>query len=62
MSDLTHPLIQNGWFKEVSDESFPGQALELKVKKILHSAKSEFQDVSLACFSSLVIVLTFYRS
>lgn len=61
MSDLTHPLIQNGWFKEVSDESFPGQALELKVKKILHSAKSEFQDVSLA-FSRLVIVLTFYRS
>ncbi|ODQ60626.1 hypothetical protein WICANDRAFT_39990 [Wickerhamomyces anomalus NRRL Y-366-8] len=45
MSDLTHPLIQNGWFKEVSDESFPGQALELKVKKILHSAKSEFQDI-----------------
>lgn len=47
MSDLTHPLIQNGWFKEVSDKSFPGQALELRVKKILHTEQSEFQDVSL---------------
>ncbi|CCH41694.1 Spermidine synthase 2 [Wickerhamomyces ciferrii] len=45
MSDFTHPLINNGWFKEVSDELFPGQALELKVKKILHTEKSEFQDI-----------------
>lgn len=48
MSQLTHPTIQDGWFKEVSDESFPGQALELRVKKILHTEKSEFQDVSIS--------------
>jgi spermidine synthase len=47
MSSLTHPLIKDGWFREQSDESFPGQALELRVKKILHTGRSEFQDILL---------------
>ncbi|CEP23761.1 K00797 spermidine synthase [Cyberlindnera jadinii] len=43
--ELTHATISNGWFREVSDESFPGQALELRVKKILYTGKSAFQDI-----------------
>lgn len=42
---LSHPSIVNGWFKEQSEESFPGQALELRVKEILYTGKSEFQDI-----------------
>jgi len=54
MSELTHPSIQNGWFREVSDESFPGQALELRVKKILHTEKSQFQDVRIIVFINYI--------
>ncbi|GAV28097.1 spermine synthase [Pichia membranifaciens] len=43
--ELTHPLIVDGWFREVSDEYFPGQAFMLKVEKILHAEKSQFQDI-----------------
>ncbi|KAG7821832.1 hypothetical protein KL942_000701 [Ogataea angusta] len=42
---LTHPLIKDGWFREESDESFPGQAMRLRVAEILHAEKSKFQDV-----------------
>ncbi|QPG74861.1 hypothetical protein FOA43_002197 [Brettanomyces nanus] len=45
MSLLTHPLIKNGWFKEVNNESFPGQAFSLRVSKILYAEKSKYQDV-----------------
>lgn len=45
MSELTHPLVIDGWFREVSDEFFPGQAFMLKVEKILYAEKSEFQDI-----------------
>lgn len=45
MSELRHPLIVDGWFREVSDECFPGQAFTLKVEKILYAEKSEFQDI-----------------
>ncbi|ODV97907.1 hypothetical protein PACTADRAFT_400 [Pachysolen tannophilus NRRL Y-2460] len=41
----THPTIKDGWFREISETSFPGQAFCLKVKRILHSEKSEFQDI-----------------
>lgn len=44
---LTHPTIKDGWFTEENDE-WPGQALRLRVKKILHVSKSKYQDVS--CF------------
>lgn len=44
-SELTHALVKDGWFREVSDEYFPGQAFMLRVEKILYSKKSEFQDI-----------------
>ncbi|KAG0683405.1 hypothetical protein C6P40_004057 [Pichia californica] len=43
--ELTHPSIVDGWFREASDEFFPGQAFMIKVEKILYSKKSEFQDI-----------------
>lgn len=43
-AQFTHPAIQNGWFRETSDE-WPGQAMALRVKQILYHVKSEFQDV-----------------
>ncbi|KAH3666610.1 hypothetical protein WICMUC_005594 [Wickerhamomyces mucosus] len=45
MAELTHPTIQNGWFREVSDTMWPGQAMSLRVEKILHHEKSLYQDV-----------------
>lgn len=41
---LTHPLVQDGWFKETGT-LWPGQAMTLEVKEILHVEKSLFQDV-----------------
>jgi|MDSW01.2.fsa_nt_gb spermidine synthase len=34
-----------GWFSEVSDEMWPGQAMSLKVEEVLFRGKSDFQDV-----------------
>ncbi|KAM7193804.1 Spermidine/spermine synthase [Rhypophila sp. PSN 637] len=44
MSDITHPTIKDGWFREISD-MWPGQAMTLKVDKVLHHEKSKYQDV-----------------
>ncbi|GMM33487.1 spermine synthase [Saccharomycopsis crataegensis] len=44
-AELSHPSIQDGWFREISDEHFPGQAFELRVEKILFHEKSQFQDI-----------------
>jgi spermidine synthase len=44
MSPLSHPSIHDGWFREVSSQ-WPGQAMTLKVNKILHVEKSLYQDV-----------------
>ncbi|KAL1960452.1 hypothetical protein VTO42DRAFT_7751 [Malbranchea cinnamomea] len=44
MSELTHPTIKDGWFSEVS-EMWPGQAMNLRVKEVLHHEKSKYQDV-----------------
>ncbi|KAG8935354.1 hypothetical protein FRC02_008290 [Tulasnella sp. 418] len=41
---LTHHTIQDGWFREISPQ-WPGQAMSLKVVKILHVEKSLYQDV-----------------
>ncbi|PSS36920.1 hypothetical protein PHLCEN_2v1238 [Hermanssonia centrifuga] len=41
---LTHPSIKDGWFREISSQ-WPGQAMTLKVRKILHVEKSLYQDV-----------------
>jgi spermidine synthase len=34
----------DGWFREIS-EMWPGQAMTLKVKRVLHHEKSPYQDV-----------------
>ena len=44
MSEITHPTIVDGWFREIS-HMWPGQAMTLKVDKVLHHEKSKFQDV-----------------
>jgi Spermidine synthase tetramerisation domain len=36
--------IKDGWFREISKQ-WPGQAMTLKVNKILHVEKSLYQDV-----------------
>ncbi|KJE94058.1 spermidine synthase [Capsaspora owczarzaki ATCC 30864] len=41
---MTNDSIQDGWFTEKSD-LWPGQGLALKVKQVLHHAKSDFQDI-----------------
>ncbi|WWD19271.1 spermidine synthase [Kwoniella shandongensis] len=41
---LSHPNIVDGWFREINDQ-WPGQAMTLKVKQILHTEQSLFQDV-----------------
>ncbi|KAK5987523.1 Spermidine synthase [Cladobotryum mycophilum] len=42
--EFVHPTIQDGWFREISD-MWPGQAMTLKVKKVLAHEKSKYQDV-----------------
>lgn len=44
MAPLSHPSIKDGWFREISSQ-WPGQAMTLKVNKILHVEKSAYQDV-----------------
>jgi spermidine synthase len=60
MTPLSHPSIKglpytsfsrnsvelttDGWFREISSQ-WPGQAMALKVTKILHVEKSSYQDV-----------------
>ncbi|KAF8641738.1 hypothetical protein AX16_009815 [Volvariella volvacea WC 439] len=44
MTVLSHPSIREGWFREISSQ-WPGQAMTLKVNKILHVEKSLYQDV-----------------
>ena len=36
--------INNGWFAELS-ELWPGQAMNLKVKEVLHNERTKFQDL-----------------
>lgn len=43
-TEIVHPTIQDGWFREISD-MWPGQAMTLRVKKVLHHEKSKYQDV-----------------
>ncbi|ORY87584.1 spermidine synthase [Protomyces lactucae-debilis] len=42
---LTHHLVKDGWFHEISDTMWPGQHFSLKVNKILYAQKSLYQDV-----------------
>ena len=41
---LTFWVFADGWFREISSQ-WPGQAMTLKVNKILHVEKSLYQDV-----------------
>jgi spermidine synthase len=41
---LTHPNIQNGWFRETCT-MWPGQQMSLAVTEILHVETSKYQDV-----------------
>jgi len=43
-NELVHATVKDGWFREISD-MWPGQAMTLKVNKILHVEKSKYQDV-----------------
>jgi spermidine synthase len=43
-TEITHPTIVDGWFREISD-MWPGQAMTLRVKKVVHHEKSKYQDV-----------------
>ncbi|KAI9823706.1 MAG: putrescine aminopropyltransferase [Sarea resinae] len=40
----TYPFSADGWFREIS-EMWPGQAMTLKVNRVLHHEKSKYQDV-----------------
>ena len=37
--------LSDGWFMEVSDEMWPGQAMSLKVEEVLFEGKSKYQDI-----------------
>lgn len=43
--ELKHASVQGGWFREVSDTMWPGQAMSLRCNQILHVEKSKYQDV-----------------
>lgn len=45
MQELTHSSIKDGWFQEISDTMWPGQAMGLRVKQVLHVEQSKYQDV-----------------
>lgn len=38
-------FIKDGWFSEVSEKMWPGEARSLQVKKVLFHERSKFQDV-----------------
>ncbi|KAI7854025.1 spermidine synthase [Circinella umbellata] len=41
---VLHPCIKDGWFYE-KNEMWPGQAMGIEVKQVLHHEKSKYQDV-----------------
>lgn len=43
--ELKHDTIKDGWFREISETMWPGQAMALRVNQILHVEKSKYQDV-----------------
>lgn len=38
-------MIKDGWFAEVSDTMWPGQAMSLRVDRILNAEKTKYQDL-----------------
>jgi spermidine synthase len=45
MAELTHKTIKDGWFREISETMWPGQAMTLRVNQVLHAEQSKYQDV-----------------
>lgn len=41
---ILNAFREDGWFREISPQ-WPGQAMTLKVNKVLHVEKSLYQDV-----------------
>ena len=37
--------LRDGWFSEIQEEMWPGQAMSLQVEEVLFHEKSKFQDV-----------------
>ncbi|GMM31047.1 spermidine synthase [Martiniozyma asiatica (nom. inval.)] len=42
---ITHPMIKDGWFAEISDTMWPGQAMSLRVKEVLNAEQTKYQDL-----------------
>ena len=38
-------VFKKGWFTEVSETEFPGQAQSLEVEEVLHEEETKFQDI-----------------
>ena len=46
--------LKKGWFSEVNG-LWPGQAMSLEVEEVLHSEKSQFQDILIFQRSSIAV-------
>lgn len=40
-------VVVKGWFSEISEILWPGQCFSLKVKKVLHEERSDFQSIKI---------------
>ena len=63
--ELTHPAIKDGWFAEISDTMWPGQAMSLKVEKVLHVEKSKYQDVLVfksTTYGNVLVLIIVFKS
>ena len=47
--------LKKGWFSEVNG-LWPGQAMSLEVEEVLHSEKSQFQDIFIFQRSSIALL------
>lgn len=37
--------VKDGWFSDINEKMWPGQAMSLRVEEILFHQKSDYQDV-----------------
>ena len=37
--------FRKGWFSELNSSNWPGQCMSLEVEKVLHSERSQYQDI-----------------
>ena len=52
--------LKKGWFSEVNG-LWPGQAMSLEVEEVLHSEKSQFQDILIFQRSSIALLFAEYH-